>query len=129
MLASVHGNLFVVGDEDQCIYSWRGANFQNIFSFKKDFPSVQVFKLERNYRSNAPILKVANNVIKNNSSRLDKKMWTDKTEGDEPVLYNGYDEKDEALFVATTIQKLLSQGYKYDDFAVFDENKRALSQF
>ncbi len=118
MLASVHGNLFVVGDEDQCIYSWRGANFQNIFSFKKDFPSVQVFKLERNYRSNAPILKVANNVIKNNSSRLDKKMWTDKTEGDEPVLYNGYDEKDEALFVATTIQKLLSQGYKYDDFAV-----------
>ena len=118
MLASVHGNLFVVGDEDQCIYSWRGANFQNIFSFKKDFLSVQVFKLERNYRSNAPILKVANNVIKNNSSRLDKKMWTDKTEGDEPLLYNGYDEKDEALFVATTIQKLLSQGYKYDDFAV-----------
>lgn len=118
MLANVHGNLFVVGDEDQCIYSWRGANFQNIFSFKRDFPSAKVFKLERNYRSNAPILKVANNVIKNNSSRLDKKMWTDKRDGDEPVLYNAYDEKDEALFVATNIQKLLAQGYKFDDFAV-----------
>ena len=82
MLAQVHGNLFVVGDEDQCIYSWRGANFQNIFSFKRDFPSVKVFKLERNYRSKAPILKVANNVIKNNASRLDKNMWTDKMDGD-----------------------------------------------
>ncbi len=118
MLAQVHGNLFVVGDEDQCIYSWRGANFQNIFSFKRDFPSVKVFKLERNYRSKAPILKVANNVIKNNASRLDKNMWTDKMDGDEPVLYNAYDEKDEALFVATNIQKLLAQGYKFDDFAV-----------
>ena len=74
MLASVHGNVFAVGDEDQCIYSWRGANFKNIFSFKKDFPNVKVFKLERNYRSTSSILNVANNVIKNNLTRLDKNM-------------------------------------------------------
>ena len=66
MLTKVHGNVFVVGDEDQCIYSWRGANFQNIFDFKKDFQNVKVFKLERNYRSTASILNIANNVIKNN---------------------------------------------------------------
>ena len=118
MLASEHGNIFVVGDEDQCIYSWRGANFQNIFNFKKDFKDVKVFKLERNYRSTASILQIANNVIKNNKTRLDKKMWTDKSGGDEPVLYNAYDERDEALYVAQGIEKFISQGYKYDDIAV-----------
>lgn len=119
MLASAYGNVFVVGDEDQCIYSWRGANFENIFKFKKDFPNVKVFKLERNYRSTAPILQIANNVIKNNSTRLDKKMWTEKTEGEQPVLYNAYDERDEALYVAQNIEKLIAtKEYKYDDFAV-----------
>lgn len=118
MLASEHGNVFAVGDEDQCIYSWRGANFQNIFNFRRDFPNAKVFKLERNYRSSAPILQVANNVIKNNSSRLEKNLWTDKSGGEEPVLYNAYDERDEALFVASNIEKLIKNGYKYDDIAV-----------
>lgn len=118
MLASAHGNVFAVGDEDQCIYSWRGANFQNIFNFRRDFPNAKVFKLERNYRSSAPILQVANNVIKNNSSRLEKNLWTDKSGGDEPVLYNAYDERDEAIFVASNIEKLIKNGYKYDDIAV-----------
>lgn len=118
MLASAHGNVFAVGDEDQCIYSWRGANFQNIFNFRRDFPNAKLFKLERNYRSSAPILQVANNVIKNNSSRLEKKLWTDKSGGDEPVLYNAYDERDEAIFVASNIEKLIKNGYKYDDIAV-----------
>ena len=118
MLASAHGNVFAVGDEDQCIYSWRGANFQNIFNFRRDFPNAKLFKLERNYRSSAPILQVANNVIKNNSSRLEKKLWTDKSGGDEPVLYNAYDERDEALFVAGNIEKLIKNGYKYDDIAI-----------
>lgn len=118
MLASVHGNVFAVGDEDQCIYSWRGANFKNIFSFKKDFPNVKVFKLERNYRSTSSILNVANNVIKNNLTRLDKNMWTDKGEGEKPVLYNAYDERDEALYVAKEIEKLKSQGFEYRDIAV-----------
>lgn len=118
MLASIHGNVFVVGDEDQCIYSWRGANFQNIFNFKKDFSNCKVFKLEQNYRSTAGILNLANNVIKNNTSRLDKKMWTDKPEGDRPSLYNAYDERDEALYVAKTIERLRLQGYEYQDIAV-----------
>lgn len=118
MLASVHGNVFAVGDEDQCIYSWRGANFKNIFSFKKDFPNVKVFKLERNYRSTSSILTVANNVIKNNLTRLDKNMWTDKGEGEKPVLYNAYDERDEALYVAKEIEKLTCQGFEYRDIAV-----------
>ena len=118
MLASAYGNVFAVGDEDQCIYSWRGANFQNIFNFKRDFKDAKVFKLERNYRSSESILQIANNVIKNNTSRLDKKMWTEKTGGEKPVLYNAYDERDEALFVAQNIEKLIAQGYKYDDIAV-----------
>ena len=118
MLASEHGNIFVVGDEDQCIYSWRGANFQNIFNFKRDFKDVKVYKLERNYRSSKEIIKIANNVIQNNSQRLNKNMWTDKEEGEKPVLYNAVDERDEALFVAKTIEKLRSQGYNYNDMAV-----------
>ena len=118
MLASVHGNLFAVGDEDQCIYSWRGANFQNIFNFKKDFPDAKLFKLERNYRSSPQIITVANNVIKNNKARLNKNMWTEKEEGKKPILFNAYDERDEALFVAKNISKLLSEGYNYDDMAI-----------
>lgn len=118
MLAHVHGNVFAVGDEDQCIYSWRGANFQNIFNFKRDFPNCKVFKLERNYRSTSKILNVANNVIKNNIARLDKKMWTDKTEGAVPQLYNAFDERDEALFVAKNIEKLVANGVKYDEICV-----------
>lgn len=118
MLASVHKNVFAVGDEDQCIYSWRGANFQNIFNFKKDFEGARTYKLERNYRSTNEIISVANNVIKHNSSRLDKNMWTDKNGGEKPTLYNAYDERDEALYVAKTISSLKSEGYDYDDMAV-----------
>ncbi len=118
LLASVHGNVFAVGDEDQCIYSWRGANFKNIFNFKKDFSDVKVYKLERNYRSTASILQVANSVIKNNLTRLDKNMWTDEGEGEKPSLYNAYDERDEALYVAKTIERMAAQGYDYKDMAV-----------
>lgn len=118
MLSSVHGNIFVVGDEDQCIYSWRGANFQNIFNFKKDFEGAKVFKLEHNYRSSPEIITIANNVIKNNSSRLNKNMWTTKASGAKPVLFNAYDERDEALYVAKNIQKLVAEGFNYDQIAV-----------
>lgn len=119
LLASVHGNLFVVGDEDQCIYSWRGANFQNIFNLKKDFPDLKTYKLERNYRSTSEIIKIANNVIKNNTARLNKNMWTDKEGGEKPTLYNAYDERDEATYVARTIQNLVeTKGYEYKDIAV-----------
>lgn len=118
MLASVHGNVFVVGDEDQCIYSWRGANFQNIFNFKRDFAGAKTYKLERNYRSTQQIISVANNVIKHNSTRLDKHMWTDKAQGEKPSLYNAYDERDEALYVAKKISSLRVEGYEYGDIAV-----------
>jgi len=118
MLASVHGNLFAVGDEDQCIYSWRGANFQNIFNFKKDYPEAKLFKLERNYRSSPEIITIANNVIKNNKARLNKNMWTEKSQGQKPILFNAYDERDEALFVAKNISKLINEGYDYNDMAV-----------
>ncbi len=118
LLVSVHGNLFVVGDEDQCIYSWRGANFHNIFNLKNDFKNVKVFKLERNYRSTQNILNLANNVIQNNKQRLEKKLWTQKAEGEGPVVYSAFDERDEALFVARTIADLVSEGFSYSDFAV-----------
>jgi len=117
-LASIHKNLFVVGDEDQCIYSWRGANFKNIFNFKKDFENVKVFKLERNYRSTPEILNIANNLIKNNTSRLEKKLWTEKGAGEAPVLFPAVDERDEANYVARKITQLLDKGYKPNDFAV-----------
>ncbi len=118
LLASVHKNLFVVGDEDQCIYSWRGANFHNIFNLKEDFDDVKVFKLERNYRSTKNILTLANNVIANNKERMKKNLWTDKDTGEGPVVFNAFDERDEANTVARTIEDLLSEGYSYNDFAV-----------
>ncbi len=118
MLASVHGNLFVVGDEDQCIYSWRGANFHNIFNLKNDFSDVKIFKLEQNYRSTKNILTLANNVISNNRERLEKNLWTEKDNGEGPVVYSAFDERDEALFVAKTIENLVAEGFSYSDFAV-----------
>ena len=127
MLASVHGNIFVVGDEDQCIYSWRGANFRNIFNFKNDFKDVQVFKLERNYRSSKSILNSANNLISKNQSRFEKKLWTENAEGKKPEVYNAIDERDEALYVASMIKAFVSRGRKYSDFAVL-MRVNALSQ-
>ncbi len=118
LLASVNGNLFVVGDEDQCIYSWRGANFHNIFNLKNDFEKVKIFKLERNYRSTKNILNLANNVISNNKERLEKNLWTDKNEGEGPVVYSAFDERDEALFVARTIDDLAREGFSFNDFAI-----------
>ena len=118
LLAQVHGNVFAVGDEDQCIYSWRGANFKNIFNFKNDFSGAQIFKLERNYRSSPEIITVANNVIKNNQQRLNKNMYTTKEKGEMPKIYNAYDERDEALFVAQNISRLIDKGYNYEDIAV-----------
>ena len=118
LLASKHKNVFAVGDEDQCIYTWRGANFKNIFNFEKDFEGAKIFKLEQNYRSSPEIIKVANNVIKNNTTRLNKNMFTTKEKGVPPEIYNAYDERDEALYVAKNIAKLISQGYGYDDIVV-----------
>ena len=117
-LASVHKNLFVVGDDDQSIYGWRGAKIENILKFEKHYPNAKVYKLERNYRSTKRILQLANTVIKNNGRRKDKTLWTENPEG-EPVLVKESDEESgEARYIAQMIAKLRREGYEYSDFAV-----------
>ncbi len=118
LLASVHGNLFAVGDDDQSIYGWRGAKIENILHFEKDFKGAKVFKLERNYRSTKRILKLANTVIKNNGHRKDKTLWTENEEGLDGKVFEAEEESGEARYIAHTIAGLLRQGYKYSDFAV-----------
>jgi len=120
LLAGEYKNIFVVGDEDQCIYSWRGANIQNIKSFWKDFPDYKMFKLEQNYRSTKQILTLANNLIKNNQARNDKVLWTENSVGLKVEYYKATDEFNEAEYVANQIKSLVNSGlgYKYSDFAV-----------
>ena len=118
MLASVHGNLFAVGDDDQSIYGWRGAKLENILHFEKDFKNAKVFKLERNYRSTKQILKLANTVIKNNGNRKDKTLWTENDEGEPAKVHEAEEESGEARFIAQSIAGLMRQGYKYSDFAI-----------
>ncbi len=119
LLATVHGNLFAVGDDDQSIYGWRGAKIENILDFEKDFKGAKVYKLERNYRSTKNILKLANTVIKNNGRRKDKVLWTSNQEGVPAQYYQAETENDEALYVARTISQLMNTcNYKFSDFAV-----------
>ncbi len=118
LLASVHGNLFAVGDDDQSIYGWRGAKIENILHFEKDFKGAKVFKLERNYRSTKHILNLANTVIKNNGHRKDKTLWTENAQGENAKVYEAEEESGEARYIAHTIAGLLRQGYRYADFAV-----------
>ncbi len=118
LLASVHGNLFAVGDDDQSIYGWRGARIENILHFEKDFKGAHVFKLERNYRSTGHILQLANTVIKNNGKRKQKVLWTEQEEGAHAKVYEAEEESGEARYIAQTMAGLVRQGYKYSDFAV-----------
>ena len=119
LLSSVHGNLFVVGDDDQSIYGWRGAQIENILKFDTDFPDAKIFKLERNYRSTKSILRLANCIIKNNSERRGKELWTEAEEGEKPVYYQADEEAGEALFTARKISEAVRSGKnKYSDFAV-----------
>ena len=118
MLAEEHHNLCVVGDDDQCIYQWRGADIRNILDFEKDFPEAKVIKLEQNYRSAGNILAAAHSVICNNRGRKSKKLWTEKEAG-EKILYRRADsEKDEAAFIAAEIDRLKNRDRKYSDFAI-----------
>lgn len=119
LLAQKYKNIFAVGDEDQCIYGWRGANISNILDFKKDFPECRTFKLEQNYRSTKNILNTANTLIKHNSLRNPKSLWTENIDGVR-VEYNSLmDENGEAEFVATSIYNLVREsGYKYGEIAV-----------
>lgn len=118
MLASVHKNICVVGDDDQSIYGWRGADIRNILEFEKDYDKAKVIKLEQNYRSTGNILSAANSVIKNNSGRKNKKLWTDSEEGKLITVYRSNDEHSEAHYVCSEINKLVSEGSKYNDVAI-----------
>ncbi|MDR3317895.1 MAG: UvrD-helicase domain-containing protein, partial [Clostridiales bacterium] len=117
-LASVHRNILAVGDEDQSIYGWRGANYSNIFDFIKDFDAT-VFKLTQNYRSTGKILKAANNIIKNNTARLPKELWTENDEGVRVEKYVAIDELTEADYVVNNINGLLRhRNYSCSDIAI-----------
>ena len=119
LLASRFKNICVVGDADQSIYGWRGANMQNILDFEKDYKEAKVVLLEENYRSTKTILQAANDVIKNNRHRRPKNLWTQNEDGEDIVYYRANDEQDEAVFVAKTIEELSREaGYKHRDFAV-----------
>ena len=118
-MASVHNNICVVGDSDQSIYGWRGADIRNILDFEKDYPDAKVIKLEQNYRSTKTILEAANAVIKNNMDRKEKSLWTDNPEGEKITVYSAEDERDEARFIGDMIEKTIGEDFrKYEDFAV-----------
>ena len=119
LLASKYGNITVVGDNDQGIYSFRGADITNILNFEKDFPGTQIIKLEQNYRCTGNILKAANAVIKNNENKYEKKLWTENDEGRLPYIYQGDDEYDEARYIVQEINSLKTEEYyKFSDFTV-----------
>ena len=131
LLASKYHNLCVVGDDDQSIYGWRGANIRNILDFEKDFPETEVIKLEQNYRSTKTILKAANAVIKNNDERKDKSLWTENMEGSIIKGYKADNEYEEGRFIALKIEELTKKGRNYKDFAILyrtNAQSRALEE-
>ena len=119
LLASKYGNITVVGDNDQGIYSFRGADISNILNFEKDFPGTRIIKLEQNYRCTQSILNAANEVIKNNETKYEKKLWTENDRGRLPKVFRGENEYDEANYIVRQINSLkIEEYYKYSDFAV-----------
>ncbi|MDB4866885.1 MAG: pcrA, partial [Cohnella sp.] len=118
LLAQKHHNICVVGDSDQSIYRWRGADITNILNFEADYPEARTILLEQNYRSTSTILDAANSVIKNNLSRKAKNLWTDKDGGDKIVVYQGDSEHEEGYFVAGEIRKNREKGRRHDDHAI-----------
>ncbi len=117
-LCTSHNNICVVGDDDQSIYGWRGAHIRNIIEFDQDFKGVHVFKLEENYRSRSPILKVANSLIEHNRSRLGKKLISTRGDGEDVTILKSNDESEEARKIADKINKLLNEGVKATDIAI-----------
>jgi DNA helicase-2/ATP-dependent DNA helicase PcrA len=119
LLSHGHRNLCVVGDDDQSIYRWRGADRRNILDFRAEFPDATLVKLEQNYRSTQRILRAANAVIARNVDREPKELWTDNLEGDPVLVVRTMDERDEARLVLRGIRELLSQGHRLSDLAIF----------
>ncbi len=118
LLSGSHGNICVVGDDDQSIYRFRGATIENILSFEKTFEDAEVIRLEQNYRSTGSILNVANSVIKNNQGRHEKKLWTENNKGTLPIVYHATDENDEAAYIADRIINIRASGGNFSDCAV-----------
>ena len=119
LLASKNGNITVVGDNDQGIYSFRGADISNILNFERDFPGTKIIKLEQNYRCTGNILKAANSVIKNNEVKYKKQLWTENDVGNLPKVYSAKNEYDEGTYIATQIEHLRrEEKYNYSDFAI-----------
>ena len=118
MLAEAHNNICVVGDDDQCIYQWRGADIRNILEFEKDFRDAKVIKLEQNYRSTSTILDAAHSVIANNRGRKPKKLWTEQEAGNKIIYHRAETERDEAYFVASEINRMKTSDRRYSDFAI-----------
>lgn len=119
LLAAAHKNIMVVGDDDQSIYSWRGADLRNILDFEKDYPEARVVKLEENYRSMGNILAAANAIIANNLTRKPKKLFTSKPAGDRISVYSATDERDEGRWIASEIEHQHGEGMSYNQIAVF----------
>ena len=119
LLAARHRNLMVVGDDDQSIYSWRGADIQNILDFEKDYPDARVVRLEQNYRSTGHILAAANAVVANNARRKPKRLFTDAGDGEKIRVFQASDERDEGRWIGSEIERLHDGGTSYDDMAVF----------
>ena len=118
MLSEVHKNICIVGDDDQSIYSWRGACSDNIINFEKDYENVEIIFLDQNYRSNSTILDAANAVIKNNTDRKDKALWSENKGGDKIIVYSAANDKDETDDIAKKILDLKAQGVDYKDIAI-----------
>lgn len=118
LLAKTHRNLCVVGDDDQSIYSWRGADIRNILGFEEDYPEVKTIKLEQNYRCTKKILEAANTVIANNEKRKSKRLWTENSTGDNIKFYRGDSDRDEANFILKNVRQIVEDGGSYREIAV-----------
>ena len=129
LLTDGKDNLFVVGDDDQSIYGWRGAKIENIYSFQKHYPNHQVIKLEQNYRSTGTILKAANTIIANNTGRMGKELWTATGEGEPCALYAAFNEQDEAYFVVERIRTWINEGGLRSDAAILYRSNAQSRQF
>ena len=129
LLTRENNNLFVVGDDDQSIYGWRGAKVENLYYFQKHYPDHQLIKLEQNYRSTGVILKAANQIISQNSGRIGKDLWTDAGEGELISVYSAFNELDEAYFVVERARAWVNQGGMYSDIAILYRSNAQSRQF
>ena len=129
LMAGSETPVFVVGDDDQSIYGWRGARIENIHHFEKDFSGTQIIRLEQNYRSTGTILKAANALIDNNQDRMGKELWTQSEDGESIIYYSAYNEKDEARFVVDQIQNWVDAGRNRRDLAVLYRSNVQSRQF